>query len=212
MVAPLFPSVNPDQYQHYRDALEYYEYKGDQYQHPLFPLFDFPDNVVEESYHRIRNWIICQLQMNYTKLIDKKNRKKFEKTLFHNLYKYICDQHKCVKYIWTLQISHLFTESIVESICSIIKAHYNYNRERLQGKRLKVLLKNIIMLPDDATNRTRIVKWVATEYYKAYGDSIITDNCYRKFRREVRGIIKSTVLDRKYKPIHSVFIGGSFLL
>ena len=70
---------------------------------------------------------------------------------------------KLVKYIWTLPISHLFTESIVESICSIIKAHHNYNREGLQGKRLKVLLKNIIMLPDDGTNRTHIVKWVATE-------------------------------------------------
>ena len=146
------------QYQQHRDALEYYDFKGQQYHHPLFPLFDFPDNVVEESYHRIRNWIISQLQINYTQLIDTKKRNKFEKKLFDNLYHYICDQHKCIKYIWTLQISYLFTESIVESICSIIKAHYNYNRERLQGKRLKVLLKNIIMLPDDGTNRTRIVK------------------------------------------------------
>ena len=54
------------------------------------------------------------------------------------------------------------------------------------------------MLPDDGTNRTKIVKWAAAEYHKRYGDTIITDSWYRKYRKQVRGIIRSTVLDRKY--------------
>ena len=57
------------QFQQHRDALEHYDFKGQQCQHLSFPSFDFSDTVVEESYHRVRNWIISQLQVNYTQFI-----------------------------------------------------------------------------------------------------------------------------------------------
>ena len=93
-----------------------------------------------------------------------------------------------------------------------IKNTYRDNRHRLKGKKLKQLLALVMMLPDDNDNRTRIVKWVAKEYYKKYGNTVITDRWYRKFRQKARNIWKSKLLDRKHKGKDSVFVGGTFLL
>ena len=71
---------------------------------------------------------------------------------------------------------------------------------------------NVIMLPDDGTNRCKIVKWVAKKYEDKYGDTIITDKWYRKHRQQVRHIVKSVVLDSKNKGKVSAFIGGTYLL
>ena len=117
-----------------------------------------------------------------------------------------------MKYIWILQISYLFTECVVESVCSVIKYVYNDKRGILKGKKLKELLTLILMLPDDGTNRSKIVKWIANEYWDKYGDTVITNSWYQRFRKRVRKIVKSKVLDRKYGGTESVFIGNTFLL
>ena len=53
--------------------------------------------------------------------------------------------------------------------------------------------------------------WTA-RYNEEYGNTIITNEWYRDHRKQVRGIVKSVILDRKGRPIESVFVGGTYLL
>ena len=136
------------------------------------------------------------------------NREAFETHLFDAVYEYICQEQMPIKFIWTLQISYLFTESIVESACSSLKTVYVENRRRLKAEKLKKILMNLLMLPDDDDNRTKIVQWVTKQFYDEHGDSIITNRWYK----ENRDIDTSKVLVRKSKGKDSVYVGGLLLL
>ena len=45
-----------------------------------------------------------------------------------------------------------------------------------------------------------------------YGDTIITNRWFRRRRQQIKNIVKSTVLDRKYAGKDSVFVGGQYIL
>ena len=64
---------------------------------------------------------------------------------------------------------------------------------------------NRMMLPDDNTNRTCIVKWITTARFDTYGDTIIINKYYRKGLN----IDKSVILDRKHQENDCIFVGGT---
>ena len=129
---------------------------------------------------------------------DPKKRRGYEETLFRQAYDWIMENQEPIRFHWQLQVSYLFTETIVESVCSKIRAVYNANRRKMSYKTLGKLLQVMMMLPDDSVTRSRIVEHVAKRYEELYGDTIIRDQYYKRERRKAQ---YSTVLDRKYEFI-----------
>ncbi len=193
---------------------------------PLYPLFDYTLIQIKASYDDLHFWLLDQLLNNFDKLEKSENsyenkkmykrqlkvRKKFEKQLFENALKYIKMNHPCLDMIWTIQIGYLFTESIVESVCSVFKRLYVDNTTHMDWKTLRQFIMNVTMLPDDDESRTKIVQCVARAFFHKYGDGIIRDKFWLIHRKEVLGIVKSVVLDRCYKGDDSVFQAGLYLL
>eukprot|EP01083_Nonionella_stella_P274083 930192_1 len=196
--------------------------------HPLFALFNYSDNQIKLSYFILRKEMIAKLCANYDKLVQKEshypNRKAylkakkvfdaFEGELFEHIMDRVSTDRnlKAIKWIWIIQISYLSTECIVESVCSVMKIIYRDNRRKMNGSTLKKHVMNVTMLPDKDADRTQIVNWVAIECLKRYGDGIIHDKHYLRKRRKIMDIVKSIVLDRKYKGDDSVFMGMRYIL
>ncbi len=82
----------------------------------------------------------------------------------------------------------------------------------MDGETLKKHVMNVAMLPEKAEWRTQIVEWIAMKYLEKYGDGIICDRWYLNQRKEVLEILKSIVLDRKYKGKENVFMSMLYLL
>ena len=98
---------------------------------------------------------------------------------------------------------------MVESVCSKIRAIYDSNRKKMHPETLRHLLHVMMLLPDDHKARTQIVNYVAKEYEKLHGDTIIQNEYYKQERRTAT---YGTVLDRKYAGKESVFTTTQFLL
>ena len=204
--------------------MKQFEFQGQVFEHPLFQLFDYSDDQIKTSFHETRNWILQQILYNFDTLKkpndvrnDKREYRKalklrdeFERNLFKSTYEYICNQQPPLKYIWMMQISYLFTESIVESLCSIAKGVYTEKRRRIKPKKLKKILLNVMMLPKADAGRSKIVEWVRDKYVSKYGDGIIRNKWYLKKRQEKANISRSKVLDRQYNQRESIFVPHSF--
>ncbi len=144
----------------------------------------------------------------------KKLHQEFEKELYEKVLNWISMSKPAIKavHVWTIQISYLFTECIVESVCSIIKRLYYDNRANMDPETLKKHVMNVAMLPEKDEWRTKIIEWVSLKFLERYRDGIITDRCYLKHRNEITSIVQSLVLDRKYKGKETVFMSMLYLL
>ena len=140
---------------------------------------------------------------------DPKKRRSFENKLFKDAHTFIGERLPEFQFHWQLQISKLLTETVVESICSKIRAVYHANRRKMSYKTLQKLLQVMIMLPDDDAIRSKIVDRIAKKYYELYGDTIIRNECYKKHRRKKE---QSNVLVRKYAGKDSVFTTDQWVL
>ena len=142
---------------------------------------------------------------------DHKQRAAFNSQMFEHADAWIKTNNQAIpiRFVWNLQISYLFTETIVESICSRLKVVYQDNRKKMSHRTLKRLIQVMMMLPDEGSIRDKVVEYVAAKYYEKYGDTIIRDKCYKKGKRKTD---RSTVLDRHYKGKRSVFVSSQFVL
>ena len=135
--------------------------------------------------------------------------REYEKKLFLQTWDFIQQSQKPMQFPWQLNLSTLKTETVVESICSMIRAVFHDNRQKMKPKTLKKLLQVMMMLPDDDATRKRIVNWVAKQYFNRYGNPIIKDEFYKSVNRIAD---LSTVLDRKYGGKESLYTSTWFVL
>ncbi len=81
--------------------------------------------------------VMRKKEMNKLYKEAKTLHQEFEKQLYENLLNWISTKQPAMKAVWTIQVSYLFTECIVESVRSIMKKIFYDNRARMDAETSK---------------------------------------------------------------------------
>ena len=169
--------------------------------HPLYTLVDYSDQQVQTSICHVHKWVSEQIDQHYLRIKkSQKERDAFEKELWKNVLQWMEHSAPVMYFIWSVQINFLFTECIVESLCSHIKRIYAEHRRKMKRKTLENVCCSALVLPRDDKNRDTVRNWAVREYKERWGDGII--KLKLRAAKEHQKVIK-----RKGKAVDGVFGG-----
>ena len=196
--------------------LQLFNHYQEQCENTIFEdLFDYDNLSVIKSFvllkkHMIR-YILIHIPEYYDveeQNISDKKLKLFKKQMFYFFDSQINVNHdyKQIKVLWNISVAKLRSESIVESICSILKKIYSPDRTRLKHETLQYLLQLRLLLPTSKKERDIVIKKVLERYHKLFPSQIshkITKA--QKQKREKDGLSTSPTLDKAMKDVLSAF-------
>ena len=111
-----------------------------------------------------------------------------------------------IKTLWNLSVAELRSESIVESICSILKKIYTLDRSRVEKITLETLLQLRLSLPLSKKQRDTVIKKVIARYHELYPHQITHKiSKVQRQRRQNQGLSTSTTIHKWQQQINTAF-------
>ena len=131
----------------------------------------------------------------------------FKKNMFYFCIKiHTNGKYKQIRSLWNISVDELRSESIVESICSVLKKICTPDRSRLKYLTMETSLQLRLSLPLSKKEGDIVIKKVIQRYHEEY-PSMITHTITKAQRkkREEKGISTSTTIDKWEKGINTAF-------
>ena len=111
-----------------------------------------------------------------------------------------------IRTLWNVSVAELRSESIVESICSILKKIYTPDRSRLKYVTLEILLQLRLALPLTKKQRDIVIQKVIQRYHQLH-PSMITHKITKtqKQRRREQGLELAPTINKWENMMNNVF-------
>ena len=179
------------------------------------PLFDYDVNSVIESFMSLKKNIIRYIMAHISDYYDdtmndiaEKELNKFKKQIYYFVDKQINIQEEYIQIrtLWNVSVAELRSESIVESICSVLKKIYTPDRGRLKHITLEMLLQLRLSLPLTKAQRDMVIQKVIKRYYQLYPAQIthkITKA--QRQKRQKKGLNTSPTMHKWEQLVQTAF-------
>eukprot|EP01084_Bolivina_argentea_P031264 57867_1 len=155
-------------------------------------IFCHPIDSVKDQYKNFKKYILTKIKQNWVSLRKLKNNtdkqltsiqiksqlNKNKNNFLDHLYDTVIDimpiKFPAIRMLYDIALNELRTETIVESINSVIKTIYTQNRRSMT---LETLIKHVmirLLLPKKHKYRNEIVKLCGQMFELMHGDQIVT--------------------------------------
>ena len=183
--------------------LEFYRKCGSDCRDTVYEeLFYLSTNNLKELYVKLKRDMVSHTLEIYTNYTDEDgdiSPKQYE-CLINDLYVHFnkkintAPMYTEISLIWNIGCAQLQTESIAESINSILRRMYTFSKQSFLPKKIKDLLITRTALPEDEPSRNIVVKEVFDEYEQQHNSKHHTSRT-TKWRRSKKNIdVDSNVL------------------
>ena len=157
-------------------------------------LLNHSDIVIKEHFIAFKRWLMLQIRENLPSLNKvtnvggvpptqsqrakqlKRNKKQFLKRIYFAIQEVLRTDFPSLRLLWDIALNDLRSETIVESVCSIVKQIYSENRRKLDLKTLTETVLLRLSLPNDHKDRDKIVKFCGQIFEIIHGNQIVKES------------------------------------